>query len=276
MNKIYSTAYLMGGLGNQMFQIAHATAQGIKHNVEPAFIMDAYIQYENWKPTVYSNNIFKKINFVNEIPNIIRVSEETFNEPNLNFEFNNSIEFFGYFQSDKNFLGYDNEIRELFSPDLNFVNKMEHLYPEIKNKKTVSLHIRRCDYLQVNTILPVVDISYIDSAIKYVGDYDTLFVFSDDKQWTRENIKYPNSIIVDGIENYEELWLMSMCKDNIISNSTFSWWGSFLNKNIDKKVFCPSIWFGTDGPYPYDNIFQKDWNKIEVEYINGMLIKNNF
>ena len=68
---------------------------------------------------------------------------------------------------------------------------------------------------------------------------------------------------------------MSLCKMNILSNSTFSWWGAFLNKNIDRKVFIPSVWFGPSGPQNYKDMYQPEWTKIEVEYINGELKPKN-
>ena len=68
------------------------------------------------------------------------------------------------------------------------------------------------------------------------------------------------------------MWLMSLCKNNILSNSSFSWWASFLNKNLEKIVISPSIWFGDSGPKFYDDIFEKNWIKIKVKNKNGELI----
>ena len=62
------------------------------------------------------------------------------------------------------------------------------------------------------------------------------------------------------------------CKNNIISNSTFSWWGSFLNQNKNKKVIAPSMWFGPDGPNEYCDIYRNDFTIMEVNYLNGELI----
>ncbi len=74
------------------------------------------------------------------------------------------------------------------------------------------------------------------------------------------------------LEDYEELWLISLCKYNIMSNSTFSWWGSYLNKTPDKVVFAPSIWFGPKGEKDYEDLYESDWEKINVKFENGKLV----
>jgi len=271
MSEIFYTAHLMGGLGNQMFQIAHTICQGWENNVETKFRPLSFTPMQANQPTKYLDNVFKHVKFTNNISNVKQISSGWSYSP-INPPKNISVEFFGYFQSNKNFLGYDEKIIELFRPSIEFINKIKIKYPEITNKKTVSLHIRRGDYLTVSNVLPVIDKSYIDECIKQNGDYDILFIFSDDKEWVKENLSYPNQIIVSGIEDYEELWLISLCENNIMSNSSFSWWGSFLNENKNKKVFVPSIWFGPSGESSYQDIYLKEWIKINVNFLDGKLI----
>jgi hypothetical protein len=86
----------------------------------------------------------------------------------------------------------------------------------------------------------------------------------------KQNLSFDNCVFVDESEDYLELWLMGLCKNHIMSNSTFSWWGTFLNKNINKKIVAPSTWFGPDGPNPKD-IYESYWNLVNVEYNNGTL-----
>jgi hypothetical protein len=73
------------------------------------------------------------------------------------------------------------------------------------------------------------------------------------------------------LKDYIELWLMSLCKNNILSNSSFSWWGSFLNENLNKKIIAPSVWFGPKGPKNYSDIFENNWQIINVHFENGEL-----
>jgi hypothetical protein len=269
--KNFYTAYLMGGLGNQMFQISHAISQGLKNNVESLFIPVAYTPMQANQPTKYLNNIYRNINFVDNLSDYqIVESEWKFTELDIKWDY--PIQFRGYYQSNKNFLGYDEKIKELFQPTEEFINKVKSLYPEINNEGTLSVHIRRGDYTTISHVLPVIDKTYIDESIRQNGDYSTIFIFSDDTEWVKQNLSYPNQTIVTELEDFEELWMMSLCKNNIMSNSTFSWWGSFLNKNINKKVYVPSLWFGPAGEYHWDDIYIDSWIKINVTYSNGLLI----
>jgi hypothetical protein len=102
--------------------------------------------------------------------------------------------------------------------------------------------------------------------------YNPVFI-SENNDWVKENMDYDNSIIVSNLEDYEELWMMSLCTNNIISNSSFSWWGAFLNRNDNKNIFVPNLWFGPNGIHPHNNIYQSDWNKINVSYENGLIKK---
>lgn len=271
---IKSTAFIMGGLGNQMFQVAHAVAQGLKNNVPSVFEKQTFTPMEQSKPiTDYLENVFRKINFVEKVENKKRVFENDWNDPQLNFSWDTSIEFYGYFQSSKNFFGFDDYIKNLFCPTKEFINKIKTKYPEINsNIKTTSIHVRRGDYLTINNILPTLDVTYFNECIKILDEEtDVFFVFSDDVEWVNKNLKNKKIIFVNEFKDYEDLWFMSLCNNNIISNSTFSWWGSFLNKNKDKKVLCPGTWFGPDGPNPHNNIYIDEWTKINVTYVNGKL-----
>lgn len=272
MKEVISTSFLMGGIGNQLFQISHAICQGFKYNVPAKFRPISYTPMQGLQPSVYFDNIFRNVIFSN-IPSPLKRDEGTFHFTEKEFSWETSIEFYGYYQSSKYFLGYDDKIKELFKPTEEFKNKIENLYPGFLSSNSLSIHIRRGDYLNISNILPVIDVSYINKSIKEIGDYDTLYIFTQDKEWVKNNLNYKNMIIVDNLDfDYEELWMISLCKNNIMSNSSFSWWGSFLNQNKDKKVMVPSIWFGPGSDYDYSDIYESYHTKISVKFLNGKLI----
>jgi len=271
--KVFSTAYLMGGLGNQMFQIAHSICQGWKNNIPSIFKCQSFTPMQANQPTKYVDNIYRNIFFYNFSSKIKRVNAP-WEYVDLNVNWDSPIEFYGYFQSGKNFLGYEEKIKDLFQPTENFINKIENKFPKIKKEITVSIHVRRGDYLTINNILPIIDKSYIDECLKMIGEYDHIFIFSDDVNWVKENLIYENSTVVESLEDYEDLWFISLCKINIMSNSSFSWWGTFLNKNENKKTYVPSIWFGPKGEKNYHDIYLDSWVKVETIYSDGKIIYN--
>tara|TARA_B100000902_G_C27313405_1_gene919793 strand:- start:1321 stop:2250 length:930 start_codon:yes stop_codon:yes gene_type:complete len=122
----------------------------------------------------------------------------------------------------------------------------------LKNINSVSIHIRRGDYLDkksVNKKYKIHGVKYVKKAIKIIESkisYPNYFIFSDDLNWCKSNLsfiekkQFIDSKISDG--PIDDLYLMSKCKNNIISNSTFSWWGAFLNRNKQKIVIIPKEW----------------------------------
>lgn len=260
---------LMGGLGNQIFQAAHAIAQGISHNREVVFVPRSWTPMQGRQTENYLNNIFRNMKFVDNIDGFEKVSEGPWEYIDVFVKEGNTV-FDGYFQSSKNFLGHDDRIRNVFSPTEEFINEMMEKHPELNQENTLSVHIRRGDCFMNPDIHPIATEKYIERAVKEIGEYSHVFVFSDDKEWVKENLKFDNVTYVDD-EDYREMWLMSLCKNNIIVNSTFSWWGSFLNKNPNKKIVAPSIWFGPRGPRNYKDIYEPYWTVLEVKYEDGWL-----
>lgn len=151
----------------------------------------------------------------------------------------------GYFFDLKYYDGMEEILRSEFSPKKEI--KLRHNLKEILNKReTVSLHIRRGDFLKVNR-----DISssgYYDKAIKIIENnilHPVYLIFSDDIEWVKKNLNVRSEkIFVSGMgfQDYEELTIMRYCKHNIIANSTFSYWGAYLNANSNKMVICPKYW----------------------------------
>lgn len=273
MKKIFFTTNLMGGLGNQMFQIAHAYAQSKKHNVDLFFKSKSDTHLQGFDASKYVNNVYKKLSFNNDIKvDTIIHSEWKFNSILVNPNY--STEFRGYYQSSKNFYGYDDEIIEIFYPNENYLDKIKKIFPSISEENNVIIHIRRGDYLKFKEIHPSIDISYIKKCLSEIENYNKIFIVTDDKNWVKSNLDF-ECTIVEGLDDYEEMWLITQFPNVIMSNSTFSWWGSFLNKIPNKKIFVPSLWFGPKGEKHIEDLYEKDWIKINVNYENGKLININ-
>lgn len=271
----YVTANLQGGLGNQMFQIAAAEALALKFNSVAKFRLEAYTPMQASSPIYYAGNIFSNINFRRPtleeegyLPTVAEDELKIMQYFPVNFG-SNPIVLQGYFQSEIFFENAKDYIRNLFSPTipLKFTNWFKGV-----DRNSISIHIRRGDYMGIQNILPIVSKSYVDKALALHGPYSNIFIFSDDKEWAQETLKYARSEVVRGLSDYEEMWLMSKCSHNIISNSSFSWWASYLNNNPDKKVYVPSIWFGPDAPKQESSIYS-DWMTVVPVYNdNGFLI----
>ena len=259
----------MGGLGNQLFQAAHALAQGWKHNREVIFVPNSFTPGQGRNAVNYVDNIFHTLKFIDEFVDYTVVDEGTFHYAGVEPVDGNTA-FQGYYQSTKNWFGYQDSIRLMFQPNEATDTYFFEKYPQLKEPNTLSLHVRRSEYLLLSETHPTITLEYIQEALKVIGNYSTVFIFSDDHQWVKNNLNLPSAVFVNEPQDYLELWLMSKCTNHIMSNSTFSWWGTFLNKNSNKKIVAPSVWFGPKGPNSKD-IYEPYWNLISVEYNNGQL-----
>lgn len=267
MNKI--SIKLQGGVGNYMFQIAAAYAYAKRTNKECIFTTGDAIKVHQHIDT-YKDNILKAINFKN---NFNFSNFKVFNEPWFHYteipNINSNVYIQGYFQSEKYFKEYRDEIREMFSMPLKDItnlkrNIVEKYGKEIVNKETCSIHVRRGDYLNSPNHHPQQGIQYYMKAAKKIGMDKIFLIFSDDIQWCKENFpEVDNFKFIEGYKDYEDLTLMSMCNHNIICNSTFSWWAAWLNASLSKRVIIPKNWFGSAySNYNTDDIYCEGWEKI--------------
>ena len=132
----------------------------------------------------------------------------------------------------------------------------------LRDENCVSVHIRRTDYLYVSQILPPLSIEYYNNALEETKNYDKILFISDDINWCKDNFKLKKGYFVEENE-LVSLKIMQYCQSNIIANSTFSWWGAYLNNN-DNKVIMPKIWFGpaVTEPRPINHYKLDDWIAI--------------
>ena len=177
----------------------------------------------------------------------------------------------GYWQSEK----YFNSAKDIILNDYkcNFKENDVNLevLKDIENTNSVSIHVRMGDYKSSENAdrhFVIRDAKYYERAIERIKksvDNPKFFIFSNDIQWVKENLPLDNSVIIDwnqGKDSYKDMFLMSKCKHNIIANSSFSWWGAWLNENKDKLVIAPDRWFNN---IQAPDVICDSWIKVEVD-----------
>jgi hypothetical protein len=249
------TVRLRGGLGNQMFQYAYGRKVSLRDMA--ALKLDKSLLQRRLRqiligttPREYELGEFN-------------IKAELTKRANKNY-------LDGFWQSEK----YFKDIRNILLKDFTLKKKTPNF---LKIKKlivegnSVSVHIRRGDYVKravTRKYHGILDLSYYYEAVKLIGDKIKkihIFVFSDDPVWVKENFKteYPVTYVSGNfrLTNPEELILMSLSSHSIIANSSFSWWGAWLNKNPHKIIIAPKRWFKAKVKGDND-IVPKGWVKI--------------
>ena len=258
------TSHLMGGIGNQMFQISAAVALSMDMGVEYKFDFDVcYTPAQGNTSNKYRDNIFKNINngHLNQ-GDFKRYTQPQFSYVKLPKVDNISL--FGDFQSVKYFEHHHNEIFNLFDLGTERLKKCVEFQSEINpsvGEKITAVHVRRGDYLTKPNFHPVCTVEYYQKAMEEIGGGIFIFV-SDDMKWCKENFKGDNIFYSPFTNELDDLSLINSCDNQIISNSSFSWWGAFLCNGEDNIIIAPSVWFGSQGPQDTQDIIIEDWIKI--------------
>lgn len=295
MNKVA----IYGGLGNQMFQYALCIALNQK-GVKSRILFTHYL-YSFYHTGFNLGNVFSiKFDLPSLILNWILVHGEFFYKNRISgfflkrilvsyqekknkylekeeFEFDPEV----FNQKEKILVGtwqaedYFRDIKEIILREYNFRTPTDkinmELIEKIVNSNSVSIHVRRGDYLndRWKNILGVIrGTVYYDNAISFINSKvknPEYFVFSDDIKWAKENLVLDNCTYVDhnkGRNSYIDMYLMSICKHNIIANSTFSWWAAWLNVNPKKIVTIPEKWIIGKN---CKQMYPEHWFKIMVE-----------
>jgi hypothetical protein len=292
------TIRINGGLGNQMFQYATAKYLTFKCNTEVFLDIDEFNVYKLRKfeldkynleyaiikeKNVSSQKVLNPNSSFIKILKIFRLEKLVKNyyfERNLLFDKKvlklsdgNYLE--GFFQCEKYFYN----IRQVLLKEFTLKEELSEYSRNIKEKlekknknKKVSLHIRRGDYISNNTtniVHGLCDIDYYNNAISYLNNKLEIFdiyVFSDDLLWAKENLQYKNIYFIENETKrpaHEDIYLMSLCDCNIIANSSFSWWGAWLNQNKEKIVIAPKKWFSDSKMQEEsENIVPEKWVKL--------------
>ena len=269
---------IKGGLGNQMFQyaaglsLAHASNQNLMldknwfstqsnriYRLDKFSIQAQYLSVLQYLriPTDYDGRHLRKIKagiskiFRLKNPTIIR--EE--NNPDLSLMIEPQQDYFlsGYWQSERFFKEIKEDVKSAFDlKEKTLIEKKQaDLLHRMDSENSVAIHIRRGDYLKQEDLsvqFLVLGVDYYINSVTRLAEMENelqFFIFTDDPVWatTHFDIGYPYIIVSDKMTpDYEELYLMSRCKHQIIANSSFSWWGAWLNSYPEKRVFAPQNW----------------------------------
>lgn len=276
---------LTGGLGNQMFQYSLGRHLALKNktllklhftnallctareyslncfNIEAEIATDEDIKNFGF-PTTKAGRVILRIKKELRLfksSKIITERKTSFDSSILNLPNNVYLE--GFWQNEKYFKDIEGQIRKDFTFKTKPSRKNFKLIKEIKNSNSVSIHVRRKDYLKYKEF-QICDIDYYYKAIDIIKKkikYSVFFIFSDDINWCKDNLLIKDkTFYVRNNKPCEDIKLMSLCKHNIIANSSFSWWGAWLNINKNKIIIGPRKWTKRDNT----NRLPENWLNI--------------
>lgn len=290
---------LFGGLGNQMFQYATGKAVALRLNTELQLDLSLLNDRTYRKDFTYRNFELGVFKIKDEVADIQKVREFT---PNLwnatewvkqaykikrlikgshlycerkKFYYEPQIEsiadntyLYGYFQTEKYFGHYLTEIQAQFQLNHAPNETNKRFIDAMKSENSVSIHVRRGDYLLAPFNLLTAE-NYYRKAIEYIVErieHPKFYIFTNDIEWTMAEFgqfDIDKTFISNnqGDHSYMDMILMSNCQHNICANSSFSWWGAWLNSNRDKIVTAPKLWFKNSGTENSD-LIPPSWIKI--------------
>lgn len=249
---------LAGGLGNMMFEIAAIEDMGRRSGFETCYPqlyerLALLIRTADHSSNAMEYlNIFKNFKWDKHLDKYLTF-DYSYSIPHkyVNIEVRDSSLYTGYFQCERYF--NREETLKLFEP-ADFITE---ILDSFNWNNTCSIHVRHGDYVgRYNGIYHIPSIEYYKAAMEEVKA-ERYLIFSDDLPWCTEVFK-GDQFMFHSDRDYVELFMMSRCRHNIIANSSFSWWGSYLNQNPGKKVIAPHSWYET---YKYSSmdIYCSNW-----------------
>ena len=288
---------LCGGLGNQLFQIFTAISYAFKYS-KPFFFLNNHqlgngsngstIRYTYWETFLTSLKPFLKN--INEIPQLTFITENDFVYQELpnNFNKNYGTLLVGYFQSPKYFDKYKDLICKLLKIDLKKTSVKNKVLINFNTINSISIHFRFGDYKKYPNIYTLLSEKYYINALNiivneleqrntnveiqknnvvlYFCENDSILEVEEIINSLKKHFLHITFIRVEsGLEDWEEMLLMSLCQHNIIANSTFSWWGAYLNSNANKIVCYPEEWFRPEANKNTSDLFLEDWIKTPLK-----------
>ena len=254
---------LAGGLGNQMFEVAAAASLAKDNNALLLLNPNEHIlPNQGRNVNTYLSNVFSKIITDSDPPaKTLYQWDHAFYkqipyQPNLKLK--------SHFQSYKYFDHNREYIQWLFSPTPSVQDTIINRYDIGKTGKSTAIQVRRGDYIKFPNYHHLLPPEYYTKAVKIAAP-EEIWVFGDDIKWCQENLHLDCPVKYIQDEDYIELYLMTLCKNVIISNSSFGWWAAYLNRRENHQIFAPSPWFGpaiiNDG-FKMDDLVLNTWNIV--------------
>ena len=268
---------LMGGLGNQLFQIFTTISYAIRSDnsfVFPNVLWLDVKRHTYWRTLLTNLSPFLRSSI--DFPITIREREFKYNDigPYINKNTNSCIS--GYFQSYKYFQDNYNLVYDIVGIDKfreKFASKID------KTNDTISLHFRLGDYKGIEHVHPIMPYKYYYDSLQMIherkpANYTVLFfceeqdIFCVTNTVDRLILDFPSFNFMrasNELEDWEQMLMMSCCSHNIIANSSFSWWGAYFNTSPDKIVCYPSLWFGPQlSGHDTCDLCPDTWTKIQI------------
>lgn len=288
-------SHIKAGFGNQLFQYAAGYSAskriGAKFKIDNSFFenndeftfklnylnidYECAHQYEidNLKNQTTKSiffRILKKIGMRNKYNKKTCIYEPFGLKPDKRIlHLNHSAYILGWVSNFSYFNNFREDLIKMYKLKKPFSTQANYYLEKISSTNSVSVHVRRGDYINLQSFFKVQSIEYYKRSIEEISklkDDLTFFIFSNDLEWSRSNLNFfSNIVFVDlnyennyrGMADLEEFFLMKNCRHNIISNSSFSWWSAYLNENKEKIVILPKVWYN-------DKSFQEKYNKYPL------------
>jgi len=283
---------IRGGLGNQMFQYAYGLYLAQQNNTELVlecssldrdplrnFVLDRWKIAERQTTKAESKQMPSRyevmgwLNFLHGKQPLKRISERPFGFHPKFLTVGDNIFLAGYWQSEQFFPKLREQLQSIFQPAKPIRKQSVDVIRKMENSNSVSLHIRRGDYVQSagsTAALQVCPLSYYQASIaELLSRHEDLkiFVFSDDHQWCSQNLQFDCPTVYvdhnDSNQSHEDMWLMTRCNHHIVANSSFSWWGAWLKLDEWGEVFAPQQWF-SDLHLDASSIVPDHWHKVDT------------
>lgn len=270
------TCYLMGGLGNQLFQIFATMNYYIENNMDARFLdLDKVGSRKTAWNTLLVGLRSKLVNYLPEKRFVLK--ETNFHYSELPVIENQHVALYGYFQSEKYFLANYRKIYDLIKMDDRKKEVLAKIETTNTNETTVSMHFRIGDYKNIQQFHPLMTLEYYYNSLQHIvsvlnrpirviyfcEEVDLFNVHEIINELQKRFIFIKFVRCSNLLADWEQMIYMSLCDHNIIANSTFSWWGAYFNDNTNKIVCYPSIWFGPELNHnDTSNLCPSEWTKI--------------